>query len=55
MTSSELPAEIAAAARELRSAFGPAVKLLRVMADDGRAWGNDKWDQLCQEIDNANP
>lgn len=38
------PPDILEFARRTRTIFGDGVRLLRVVTDDGRTWGNPAWD-----------
>lgn len=46
----ELPADIKRFAEATRAAFGPGVKLLRVLGDDGLQIGNARWDELLNAV-----
>jgi len=48
----QVPDEIAEAARALRTAFGPSVRLLRVTGSVDL--GNPAWDWYCREVDGEN-
>lgn len=48
-----IPEDIRAAAEALRSAFGPGVKLLRVVGDDGNNLGDPKWDSILMISKNS--